>query len=82
MATKAKTFKRASKIPERIEAERKRRNWTYDEFAERVNARKTTVWGWCRREPSIRVLRRIADAFGCELSDLVDGTSAVAAKVG
>lgn len=84
MATKSKRPKRPSLIAARIDAKRVENGWKLTEFALRAGVSKGTAWLWCHgtSEPNVASLRRIGEVFGCEISELVDGTSAPISRAG
>ena len=63
-------------IGRRIREERKRRNWTQEQLAEKIDAHLSFV-GQLERgisKPSLSTLKKIADAFGIRAGDLFDET--------
>lgn len=62
-------------LAERIKALREARGWTQEQFAERAAIQRSYLGDLelGRRNPSVRMLVKVANAFGIAVAELLDG---------
>ena len=58
---------------EKLKAARKAAGMTQQELAEKVGVQQRDISRWesCKREPGVLIVKKMAQALGCSMDDLV-----------